>query len=75
MDIDIVDIGLVTEWGVYQFDGIEDVHVCPIDDYREHEFSEKCWCNPERDDEERNVLCHKSMDQREKYETGEVRLN
>lgn len=50
---------------------IEDLdpyHVVPINDLREHILSKDCWCNP-FDDE--GVFVHHSMDQREKYETGE----
>jgi hypothetical protein len=48
--------------------GIGPYHVYPLDDLREHELSLDCWCKP-YDDE--GVIVHNSMDQREKYETGE----
>ena len=45
-------------------------HVTPINDLREHESSEKCWCNPVLDDEPSAnlVWVHNSMDGRENYE-------
>jgi hypothetical protein len=46
-------------------------HVMPIDDLRPHEQSSECWCRPTQDDECDEVLIHHSMDEREKYETGE----
>lgn len=42
-----------------------DIHVLPINDLREHEESESCWCRPRRDEEEPTVLIHNSADGRE----------
>jgi hypothetical protein len=42
--------------------------VLPIDDAREHDYGEKCWCQPFDDD---GVLVHNSADEREKFERGE----
>jgi hypothetical protein len=47
-------------------------HVIPINDLREHECSEGCWCKP-YDDE--GVWVHNSMDGREIYETGERKMS
>lgn len=47
------------------------IHVIPRNDLREHERSITCWCKPKPDDEEITVYIHHSMDEREKYETGE----
>jgi hypothetical protein len=45
-------------------------HVYPVSDLRKHETEgEDCWCQPIID--EYGVVVHNSMDQREKYETGE----
>lgn len=44
----------------------------PIDDLKEHEASENCWCKPKT---EGSVLIHNSMDEREKYEEGERLLS
>jgi hypothetical protein len=41
--------------------------VMPIDDLREHEFGDGCWCRPTLDD---GVLVHHSMDRREEFEEG-----
>ena len=46
-------------------------HIVPVNDLREHECSEKCWCNPTEHDEYNNLFVHHSMDGREKFETGE----
>ena len=45
-------------------------HVYPINDLRPHntENGLNCWCNPIEDE---GVIVHNSMDEREKYETGE----
>lgn len=45
-------------------------HVLPINDLKEHDKNEHCWCRPVVD-EYGNVI-HNSMDQRELYETGEL---
>ena len=47
------------------------IHVMPIGDLREHESSKNCWCKPVQDDESDDVFVHHSMDEREKFETGE----
>lgn len=51
------------------------IHVLPVDDLREHEPSEDCWCNPTEDDETPAVMVHHSMDGREAFETGERLLS
>jgi hypothetical protein len=50
---------------------MDDIHVIPNDDLREHESSALCWCAPVRDDDEPRVVVHNSMDGRERFETGE----
>ncbi|HDR0635836.1 hypothetical protein [Pasteurella multocida] len=47
------------------------VHVYPLNDLREHDLKADCWCNPVINDE--GVCVHNSMDQREKYESGELK--
>jgi len=42
-------------------------HVVPLNDYRDHETSHKCWCKPYEDD---GLWIHNSMDRREEYEEG-----
>ena len=47
------------------------VHVVPIDDLREHEQIEECWCSPVIEHHENgDVVIHNSMDRREEYENG-----
>lgn len=50
----------------------DNIHVLPINDFREHVESADCWCKPDEDD---GVVTHHSLDGREKYETGERKLN
>jgi hypothetical protein len=47
-----------------------DVHTVPVDDIREHEPSEDCWCEPEYY-VDIGLIVHNSADGREKFETGE----
>jgi hypothetical protein len=47
-----------------------EIHIIPIDDLRGHDESFDCWCNPERDDIDPELVIHNSMDGREAYETG-----
>lgn len=42
-------------------------HIYPINDLREHEITEDCWCKPEYDD---GYVIHKAMDDRESYQNG-----
>jgi hypothetical protein len=42
-------------------------HVYPLYDLRPHSLTD-CWCRP-RDD--KGIVVHNSMDQRERYERGE----
>lgn len=47
-------------------------HVYPVDDLRDHEMTELCWCKPEvLVDEVEDIVVHNSMDGREAYETGD----
>jgi len=40
------------------------MHIMPLHDYREHETSKECWCNPTVDEDE-NLVTHNSLDGRE----------
>lgn len=53
---------------------MSDFHVIPVNDYREHEAKRTCWCNPTEDDVEESVVKHHALDGREKYESGELKL-
>lgn len=44
--------------------------VMPINDLREHEDNEDCWCGPTEDEDEPNLWVHHAMDRREEYEAG-----
>jgi hypothetical protein len=50
------------------------VHVVPLNDLRDHELSHACWCCPDDAEGDGTLWVHNSLDQREKYETGELRL-
>lgn len=52
---------------------VDDVHVLPIGDLREHSQSYACWCRPTRDEDEPRVIIHNSMDRREEYERGRAK--
>lgn len=54
-------------------------HVEPINDLREHvtdgwAYGLRCWCNPTVQ-EDGCLVIHHALDQREKYETGELKLH
>lgn len=49
------------------------IHVVPLNDLREHVARIDCWCHPTPEDDEPRVILHHTLDQREKYESGELR--
>lgn len=49
------------------------MHITPLDDFREHQETEQCWCCPTEGVEEPGVWLHRLMDGREDFENG-VRL-
>jgi len=52
-------------------------HVYPVGDLKEHITDTRegmCWCEPAYD-EEYDTYTHNSLDGRERYETGERKLN
>lgn len=49
------------------------IHVVPLNDLREHVARIDCWCHPTPEDDEPRVILHHALDQREKYESGELR--
>ena len=51
-------------------DFLDDIHVVPRNDIVDHWCSISCWCQPERDEEQENVVIHNSADGREDFETG-----
>lgn len=54
----------------------EDLHVVPVNDLREHVLCRSCWCHPTVDtDGGEDVVIHNALDQREKYEYGELRMH
>lgn len=61
-------------WLLYPADQAGDFHVTPHCDLRPHLLAMCCWCRPERDSEEPSVVMHNALDQRERYESGEIKL-
>lgn len=50
-------------------------HIIPVGDLKPHDTDgSECWCLPEYDEED-DIYVHNSLDGREKYETGERKLN
>lgn len=47
--------------------GIQNHHVWPLDDLKDHELEKDCWCKPLLDG---NIIVHNSMDGREDYENN-----
>ena len=49
-------------------------HIHPVDDLREHvvEKGQNCWCSPTiKYEGDTLIIVHNSLDEREKYETGQ----
>lgn len=44
----------------------------PLRDLKPHKMDSHCWCHPKL---EADVWVHNSLDHREAYERGELRLN
>lgn len=63
------------KWRRINGNAMRDIHIIPIDDLKEHEHSDQCWCRPARDSEENRVVVHNSLDGREQYETGERQMH
>jgi len=53
----------------------DSLHVVPLHDWWLHLDSDLCWCNPTPKEDCNTVKIHHSMDGREKYETGELKLH
>jgi hypothetical protein len=47
---------------------MEDLHVVPLRDWKEHQSSSSCWCRPRQCEDEPSVWVHNSLDRREDYE-------
>lgn len=55
------------------FGVVDEQHVIPNDDFRDHDEGEGCWCNPSQDPEEETPLwVHHSIDRRELIEEGRI---
>jgi hypothetical protein len=54
-----------------------DIHVMPLEDLRPHGPVRHCWCRPEDGEVDGygQVVIHKSLDGRERYESGELLLH
>jgi hypothetical protein len=58
-------------WEVCCRPGSPENHVVPIEDLKPHFLDGDCWCCPTHDVD---LFVHHSMDRREEYETGRLRL-
>jgi hypothetical protein len=61
-----------------EYAGGMNFHNFPIEDLKEHVLvvvngKSLCWCHPEETDV--GVWTHNALDQREKYETGELKYH
>ena len=52
----------------------DEAHVMPLRDLRSHLPALSCWCCPTEDEDVPGAWLHHAMDQRERYESGELRL-
>lgn len=50
-------------------------HIIPESDLREHTSTWDCWCDPSEDVECEGVAVHHSLDKREFYETGKLKVS
>lgn len=57
----------------FSADHEQDLHVIPLNDLRDHDCSRHCWCKPAEHDETLGLFIHNALDQRERYETGELK--
>jgi hypothetical protein len=64
----------VSGWLLHSSNNQGDMHVVPRQDLRSHLLSLECWCKPVEDIEEPGLWVHNALDQREKYESGELKL-
>ena len=49
-------------------------HIVPLGDFKEHEPSLGCWSHPRPHEDRSDLIMHNAMDQRERYASGELRL-
>lgn len=49
---------------------LDQYHIVPVNDLREHTAAPDCFCHPIRDEEEPTVWIHNSLDGREAFEPG-----
>lgn len=49
---------------------INEVHLIPLDDYREHEPNTECWCKPRESEYEIDHYIHNPLDNRFMYQLG-----
>ena len=64
----------MTASAVYPGDDEALCHIIPVGDFKEHELSCGCWCRPRPHTEYPDVILHNAMDQRDRFENGEMLL-
>lgn len=50
----------------------QDINIIPLNDYREHDETNLCWCKPKRDIEEYKIIIHNALDKIEYYENAKM---
>lgn len=64
----------MTASAVYPGDKEALCHIIPLGDFKEHELTCACWCRPKPHEDHPDVMTHNPMDQRDRLERGEIRL-
>ena len=64
----------MTSSAVHPSDDAVLCHIVPLGDFKEHELTMACWCRPGLHEDYSDVAIHNAMDQRERLESGEIRL-
>lgn len=54
--------------------GVSSQHIVPAHDLKPHYLHQHCWCQPIEEADTPDAWVHKAMDQRDRYESGELRL-
>jgi hypothetical protein len=58
---------------IYEECGERHSHIVPVNDLREHELHNECWCRPDEDDDDLGIWVHHALDNREDYEMDRMR--
>lgn len=64
----------MTASAVYPGDEEALCYIIPLGDFKEYELTCACWCRPKPHEDHPDVMMHNPMDQRDRLERGEIRL-